>query len=260
MAYFSFTTGLFHRYYLIMMGPPLAALAGITAWTLIQLWKRRPLWAWTVLLVLSGFTVAFEIFTLRHYVDTFGVVTPIAIISWMAGMVLLLRRGTPGTPWVGIALLSTGLLATPLAWSALTTFNTHPDVALPTAGADRMSATTFMTPNQESLGPVGEAILAHVQASTHPSSYLLATSTARDAAPFILATGSPVFTFGGFTGNDPIVDLDGFIGMLEQGELRYVLGLPQQKPEIARWIRGHCAMVEVPGPERHPLFDCRLGD
>jgi len=268
MVYFSFTTGLFHRYYLIMLGPPLAALAGLTAWALIQLWKRRPLWGWTVLLVLSGFTVAFQVFTLRQHPHTFGTVTAVATISWLLGMVLLLRRGTAVTRWAGIALVGTALLAAPLTLSVLTTSNTNPDVALPTAGADGMSATTFMIPNHELLGPVGEAILTHVQANTAPSSYLLATDTARDAAPFILATGSPVFTFGGFTGNDDVVDLDGLIEMVEDGDLRYVLGLPQQKPDIARWIQGHCAVVEVPGfasaarggEEGQPLFDCRLKD
>jgi hypothetical protein len=160
-----------------------------------------------------------------------------------------------------------------LTWSALTTFNTNPDVALPTAGADGMSATTFMTPNQELLGPDGEAILAYVQANTDPDGYLLATNTARGAAPFILQTGRPVFTFGGFTGRDAVVDLDGFVEMVESGELRYVLGLPHQKPDIARWIRGNCRVVDVPGaasqagsstdgPRGRPdelLFDCGLG-
>jgi hypothetical protein len=217
-------------------------------------------------LVLSGFTVAFEVFTLRHHPDTFGLVTAVAVVSWLAGMALLLPRVSSGLRWVGIALAATALMVAPVTWSALTALNTNPDVALPTAGADGMSASTFMTPNQELLGPDGEAILAYVQASTDPGSYLLATNTARGAAPFILATGSPVFTFGGFTGSDELVDLDGFVEMLEDDELRYVLGLPQQKPDIARWIQGNCAVVEVPGEisragsarsqDSPMLFDC----
>jgi hypothetical protein len=173
-----------------------------------------------------------------------------AILSWLAGMAFLLREGSRGLRWAGIALVSLALLVAPLTWSALTTFNTNPDVALPTAGADGTSATTFMTPNQELLGPDGEAILAYVAANTEPDSTLLATNTARDAAPFILATGRPVFTFGGFTGGDAVVDVEGFIGMVEGGELRYVLGLPQQKPAISQWVRTNCTPVEVPGASR----------
>jgi 4-amino-4-deoxy-L-arabinose transferase-like glycosyltransferase len=249
-AYFTFTTGLFHRYYLIMLGPPLAALVGITLWALIRLWRRNRLWGWTVLLVLSGFSVGFEVLTSCSDPVTFGAVAACVILSWLAGMVFLLREGSRGLRWAGIALVSLALLVAPLTWSALTTFNTNPDVALPTAGADGTSATTFMTPNQELLGPDGEAILAYVAANTEPDSTLLATNTARDAAPFILATGHPVFTFGGFTGGDAVVDVEGFIEMVEGGELRYVLGLPQQKPAISQWVRTNCTPVEVPGASR----------
>jgi 4-amino-4-deoxy-L-arabinose transferase-like glycosyltransferase len=253
MAYFSFTTGLFHRYYLIMLGPPLAALVGITLWALIQLWKRNHLWGWTVTLVLTGFTVAFEIFTFRNYPEAFGLVSGIAIVSWLVGMTLTLSgalaqsQGKSLRNYAGIALVGLALLVTPFAWSALTTFNSNPDVALPTAGADGMSATTFMTPNQELLGARGKAILEYVVANTNPDDYLLATNTARGAAPYILETGRKVFTFGGFTGTDDVVDLDGFIGMLRSGELRFVLGLPQQKQEISRWMRDNCSVVDLPG-------------
>jgi hypothetical protein len=86
-----------------------------------------------------------------------------------------------------------------------------------------------------------------------------------------LETGRPVFTFGGFTGRDALVDLDGFIEMIDGGELRHVLGLPQQKPEIARWVRRNCREVAVPGVvlrgegridgplggQDGVLFDCR---
>ncbi|MCD4737739.1 MAG: glycosyltransferase family 39 protein [Anaerolineae bacterium] len=298
MAYFSFTTGLFHRYYLIMLGPPLAALAGITVWSLIQLWRRMHLWGWSVLLVLSGFTVAYEVFTFRSYPDHFGIVAGIAILAWLAGMVLLLplrlrsgqtqdRLRTGSGPsrasarlkdalhplnYAGAALVGIALLAIPFAWSVLTTFNINPDVALPTAGADSMSATTFMTPNKELLGQNGKAILAYVQANTDPDGYLLAANTARGAASYILETGRPVFTFGGFTGNDAVVNLDGFVEMIESGELRYVLGLPQQKPEIVRWMWRNCQAADVPGvvsqesstagprgEQNEALFDCGLG-
>ena len=41
LAYFTFTSGLFHAYYLIMLGPPLAALVGAMAWALVALVTRR---------------------------------------------------------------------------------------------------------------------------------------------------------------------------------------------------------------------------
>ena len=196
----------------------------------------------------------------------------IAIFSWLAGILLLLCQSYKWTRWAGVVLVGVSLLVAPFTWSALTTFNPNPDVALPTAGVDGMSATTFMTPNQELLGVRGAAILDYVTANTDPDSYLLAVNTARGAAPYILETGRKVFTFGGFTGTDDIVDLDGFIRMLRCGEIRFVLGLPQQKPEIARYIQRSCTTVDLPdmkpqgqnqanslrNEQNEELFDCGL--
>jgi 4-amino-4-deoxy-L-arabinose transferase-like glycosyltransferase len=264
-AYFSFTGGLFHRYYLIMLGPPLAALVGISLWALWVFWQRRHAWGWTVLLVLSGFTLAFELFTLRSYPDYAGPVAALSLLAWLAGILWLARRSLGNWGRVlGLSLVALALLAAPFSWSLLTALDTQPNVALPTAGpgeADQTRA-TFMTPDQDALGPVGQAVLEYALAHTDPEAYLLATHNARDAAPYILATGRAVLTFGGFTGSDAVVDLDDFIEMLSSGELRFVLGLPENKPQISRYLREHCSVVELPalspGSRRagDQLYDC----
>ncbi|MBU1880289.1 MAG: hypothetical protein KJ734_15180, partial [Chloroflexi bacterium] len=67
---------------------------------------------------------------------------------------------------------------------------------------------------------------------------------------YILATGRPVLTFGGFSGNDNVVDTEGLAQMVAAGELRYVLVSPdlaQRKPDIAAWLTSHAAVVTVPG-------------
>ncbi|MFQ5616784.1 MAG: hypothetical protein ACE5GO_10065, partial [Anaerolineales bacterium] len=264
MAYFSFTTGLFHRYYLIMLGPAIAALVGITFWAVIHHWKRSSWLGWSLMAFITGITITFEIYTFRTYPEYAGFVTILSLAGLALGMGLLALRHGSGQAlqkarplqYAGAALVLAALLAAPFTWSALTTLNTNPDVALPTAGWDAMSNTTFMTPNQELLSPNGEAILDYLLAHTGAGTYLLATNNARGAAPYILETGRPVLTFGGFTGNDDVVDLGGLLEMLDSGELRYILGLPQNKPEIAGWMVDNCSVVDVPGvtsqPNRQP--------
>ncbi|MBU0512258.1 MAG: hypothetical protein KJ638_11245, partial [Chloroflexi bacterium] len=249
MAYFSFTTGLFHRYYLIMLGPAIAALVGIILWAVIQLWKRNHWMGWVLMLFITGITIIFEIYTFRSYPEYAGWVTGISLLSWLAGAVLLALRSARPLQYAGAALVLAALLVAPFTWSALTTFNTNPNVALPTAGTGDADHTrsTFMTPDESLLGPNGEAILDYLLANTDPDSYLLATLNARGAAPYILETGRPVLTFGGFTGNDDVVSVDDLIEMIESGELRYILGIPQQKQEIAQWMRQACTVVDVPG-------------
>ncbi|MBM3144786.1 MAG: glycosyltransferase family 39 protein [Chloroflexi bacterium] len=248
MSYFSFTTGLFHRYYLIMLGPPVAALVGVTFWGIARHWKQNHALGWLLTAFLSGATIIFEIYVFRTYTDYSGRVTAISLLIWLVGMgVLALSKLLPIRK-AGLALMLAALMVAPFTWSALTTLNTNPNVALPTAGIEASDQTraSNMTPNQEFLNENGQAILAYTLANTDPDSYLLATNNAREAAPYILEVGRPVLTFGGFTGKDNVVDLENLIAMIESDELRYILGLPQN-PEIARWIEASCSVADVPG-------------
>ncbi len=88
--------------------------------------------------------------------------------------------------------------------------------------------------------------LGYLLDHTGEDGYLLATASAHSAAPIILATGRPVFTFGGFTGSDPVIDLDGLQKMVASGELRFILAgeeLTRSKPEIGRWVMQTCQPV-----------------
>ncbi len=248
LVYFSATTGLFHRYYLIMIGPPLAALVGAALVSVEIFWKRRKRWGWTLLLVLSGFTLGFELLILSSYPAYFPLTAALSLLSWIGSMVWLALRSAQG--WqrtLGYILVLAALLAAPFTWSVLTTLNTNPNTALPSAGPASSDSTraTFMTPNEEYLTAYGKAVLEYTQDLTNPEEYLLATNTAKGAAPFILETGRAVLTFGGFTGNDDVVDLERFQELVAEGELRFVLGLPREKPEISGYILSSCELVRL---------------
>ncbi|RME75968.1 MAG: hypothetical protein D6784_06835 [Chloroflexi bacterium] len=249
----------FHAYYLIMLGPPLAALVGAAAWAIWQIFQRRFRFGWLVLVLLAGTTLAFQLVTLPAN-QTIGTGT-VAILLALTGMGLVWGDDWPGADWpgkLGLGLAFAALLVAPLVWSGLTTFNPNPDVWLPRSGpqtADPHRPTTLTADQQKVL----EYLLAH----TDPDDYLLATLNATDAAPYILATGRKVLTFGGFKGGDDVVGVDDLAGMVKNGQLRYILGLPRQKPEIAQWMVNNCRVVdvqplEVSGPRDAPniLYDC----
>jgi 4-amino-4-deoxy-L-arabinose transferase-like glycosyltransferase len=276
--YLSFTTGLFHAYYLIMLGPPLAALTGATLWALERLLARphvRSHWlGWALTILISGLTLAFEIVTLKNYPQYAKTVTAISFVLWLAGITLLAWREKAWLRKLALGLVLLGLLISPLTWSFLTAFNTSPDSALPKAGPGNSNQPANWS--KGFLSPSEERILAYVEANAPAEGYLLATPNARDASPYILATGRPVLTFGGFIGSDNILSASGLAQMVAAGELRFVLytdELAGQKPEIASWVRQNCAPVAIPGlGERQgapvpggagggqrslTLFDCR---
>lgn len=249
MAYFSFTTGLWHRYYLIMLGPPIAALVGISVWSLAKHWKQNPTLGWILAALLTSLTIIFEIYTFRNYPDYSTWVSVISILIGLAGIAVLAVSKLLPLHKVGLSLLLLAMLVAPFTWSLLTTLNTNPNVGLPTAGAQSSDQTrsTFMTPDVTNLSSNGEAILAYVSANVDPDDYLLATLNARGAAPYILETGRKVLTFGGFGGRDDVVSVEDLEQMVASGELRYILGMPHQKQDIAQWVAENCSVVDVPG-------------
>jgi len=257
VAYFTFTSGLFHAYYLIMLGPPLAALVGATAWALWRVLERRRWLGWMLLALLAGVALVFQMVTLWNYPDYGLWIAPIAILLFVLGLGILALTAWRARPWLGKAVVGMTLMAAmvaPLAWSGLTALNTRPNVALPRSGPDAGQAGRQSMP--DILSPPQEVILDHLLANTDPDSYLVATVSARDASPYILTTLRPVLTFGGFSGGDNVVDVDQLAQMVADDELRFVLaddGLARQKREIGAWLTDSCATVTIPGATRSEL-------
>jgi 4-amino-4-deoxy-L-arabinose transferase-like glycosyltransferase len=267
LAYFSFTSGLFHAYYLIMLGAPLAALLGATAWALRELCLQRRWLGLALVAVTTGATLALQVITVQAHPAYVGWVTAGSLVLWLSGLTLLAAHRQPSGRTVALALVIVALTMAPLLWSTLTALNPNPDVALPRSGPNseptpRTGASGMQSTDQE-------AILEHLLANTEPDSYLVATLTATDAAAYILATGRPVLTFGGFRGSDDVVDEEKLEEMVADGELRFVLGrgLEREKPKIAAWLEENCSTAAIHGlnspglgsrgaPGSSTLYDC----
>lgn len=59
-----------------------------------------------------------------------------------------------------------------------------------------------------------------------------------------------MLTFGGFSGNDQIIDAAGVAEMVANGELRYILvsdNMDQSHRDIAVWVTESCVPTSVPG-------------
>jgi 4-amino-4-deoxy-L-arabinose transferase-like glycosyltransferase len=268
VVYFSFTSGLFHVYYLLMLGPPLAALVGITGWALARTLGRMRRWrGWSVAAVLVAVTLAFQLRALHGYPAYQALVLAGAIPLLGLGLFLTWRRGSSDVSRVlalGSMLLAT--LVAPLAWSAATTLNPRPDVTLPHAGPE--PGDPRRSGDIATLSPSQRAILDHTLDHTPPGGYLLAALSAHETSAYILATGRPVLTFGGFNGSDIVVNAEGLARMVADGALRFVLGqnLDRARPEIFAWLQERCTLVDGawhnetgPGGERMALYDCGGG-
>lgn len=255
MIYFSFTTGLFHRYYLIMLGPPLAALAGMAFWSVVQLRKCNHWLSWrSMLAIITLATLGFQSMMLSGY-EAASWLLPVSILTALIGLGLTALKSTDRLHRAAMALVLAAVLVAPFTWSVQVAASDNPNVALPTASTVDRTSTSFMTPNNTTMTSNEKMITEYLLANTDSDSYLLATLNARGAAPYILETGRPVLTLGGFTGSDQVIDAAGLAQMVSDGELRFVLfsnQIPRSHPEIAIWMQQTCIPVDVPGLKIQP--------
>jgi len=106
-------------------------------------------------------------------------------------------------------------------------------------------------------------LLQH-QGSTY---YLVVAADSNSAASYIIETGRPVMSLGGFGGNDPILTLAQFQAMVQNNTVRYVLGGggggQGNSSAIMQWVQTTCKAVSIgsgqstaPGRSSSGLYDC----
>ncbi len=244
--YFSFTSGLMHAYYTIMLGPPLAALCGAGLWAVLRLRARSTWLAWGGLALLWSACALVQWTLLASYTGTYAWLTALLLAAGLTGLLLALLR--PAALFrVGLALAALSLLAAPFTWSLAAALDPSPNTSLPSAnrsqdGMDRGPG--------EQRAEINQAILGFLLEHTTPGAYLFATSSSQAASPYILATGRPVLALGGFSGSDPVLDVEGFANWVSAGKIRYVLNeFDRQQSQISQWVQTNCRAITIPGSE-----------
>jgi 4-amino-4-deoxy-L-arabinose transferase-like glycosyltransferase len=260
-AVFSAAGGLFSPYYMVLLAPPLAVLAGTGA---ITLWRGAP----SRLAGALGACAAWQ----AHVVspETAWGARGILAIVLLAGAVLAggaLMAGPHRMRGAALAAGIASLCVAPAAWAigTISSEGGRPIARLARA-QDRPRRATGAEGGQV------RAMLPFLLAHQGDAKFLAATSNALLAAPLIAATGLPAIAFGGSQGTMPVVGAAALAGLVDTGALRYaILGQrgPRRRETVetasAQWIRAHGTLVQgvtiAPGPDagRLDLFDLRPG-
>jgi len=234
----------FHAYYMIMLAPPLSAVVGAGLSWFTDLgsgvqWKKGAL-VFALLL-----TLIFQIFLALEFI-TFTVLffLPIGVFIICAAVLLFTKKLR--TAQMLSTLLFISVLLIPLWWTVQTVLVGNPHTGLPSAYAGE-SGGMMRPPIDDQGNPRQNALLDFLMANTEDSKYLVAVQNANTGAPFVLATGRPVLYMGGFTGSDPVIDMEGLRELVEAGDLRYIYyqNIGQEKDQkVKGWLRSSCQVVE----------------
>jgi 4-amino-4-deoxy-L-arabinose transferase-like glycosyltransferase len=257
IIFFSFA-GLFHRYYLEMMSPAIAALvgAGIAA-----MWNdyRQDRWRGWLLPVAILVTAIGQAAMLLHFPDWGKWLIPTILGMTLIGIIgLIISRFFPALRLLPFNFCLLTLLIAPTAWS-ITPLVNGGDSGLPFAGPELLGR-----PHRGTNLPAESRLTDYLHANRNGAQYLVATINAQTAAPIMVATGEPVMALGGFTGNDRILTTDQLAARVANNDVRFFLMPVEwgQQPELLRWIRNNCEPAEFtprnpnPVPGGQQLYDC----
>ncbi|MDD7796164.1 glycosyltransferase family 39 protein [Clostridium sp. 'White wine YQ'] len=267
-TYFSFTTGLFHPYYLTMLAPPIAALVGIGITSMWELYKQG---GWKSWLLPASFIInaGVQLLILSYYYNSSSIpkfimiaITILSIASSIAlGIFNLIKKKKDDiddkTSKITKGLITTalvGLLIAPAIWSGTTMFYKMAGT-FPSAGLSLMTGSGGMD-GRGMGGSFGSSsgtdsstqkLVNYLKANTTTEKYLVAVQSSNGtAASIIIQTGGSVMTLGGFSGSDKILTLDEFKNLVSEGQIRYVLTGGQGgggNNEIMNWVKENGTLV-----------------
>jgi 4-amino-4-deoxy-L-arabinose transferase-like glycosyltransferase len=251
----------FHSYYLVTLGPPVAALAAIGVaggWRALRDGTRL---AWLLPVALIGGGLLEGRLLMPYAGTAYGWLAPLTLgVTLFSGVVLggvwLLQRfdarSVPGLATGAAALGVVALLMAPTIWAAMPALGAGggmlPSAVGPrggvAAGAGFARGGGAENPGVRGGpggagasgrpdgffrgGPGGGAnqqqVLDYLEANQGTAEFLVATSNAMSAAPLVLETGKPVMALGGFLGSDPILNAQSFANLVQSGVVRFVMG------------------------------------
>ncbi|GII95067.1 ArnT family glycosyltransferase [Sinosporangium siamense] len=290
----SFAEGV-HPYYTSSFAPAVAALAGAGAVAAARLWNGP--WPGPVLLpLLIVVTTVWAVVILGDvpYAPPWSA-TAVAAAGGVALFLLVVSKisefGGRPVGLLGAGVAAAGALLGPAVWSAATLDRPTSTVGAffamiePVAGpSDYEAKAAAMLKvrrplRAEELKAAEAALISaipHADQGLHnylrrrqgQARYLMATTGAELAAPYIARFGSAVLPMGGFTGGGPRPSAQELASLVEQGQVRYVLtggyGVQNRaNRDRTSWVHTSCRPVAPSAygarrVQRAPvLYDCK---
>ena len=254
LIYFSIST-FFHRYYLATMAPAIAALVGIGVAAMWEAWQTSRWGKWLfpgVLIVSASVQVFFLVFypfwrPLDVLLAALALASVVVLVwSWYKGRVE--NKGVRASCWAGAGFVVgiASLLIAPTVWTAIPVFSCPGTIgSIPFAGPHDQECRPF------AIQPfLDRTLVDYLETNRDGARYMAATYDMGIAGLGILETGEPFMSLGGYRGSDPILTVETFTQLVEEGQVRYYVSMneeadfPQQEA-IRAWVEENCPPADT---------------
>lgn len=264
--YFSFIGTMAHSYYLTMMAPSICVLAGVGIAKMWVMYKEGGIKAAILptVLIINGIV---ELLMMSYYIE-YSITNEMMIISGIlcilfsilliifafikSGKYLWKTEKYINVKKFSLTVAFVGILIAPSFWS-FTTVAYKMSGSAPSAGLRLVNNKDHQVNIKDWFlkAPNGntntEKLVNFIDSREGNEKYFLAAEKANDIADFIIRTGNPVMTVGGFSGRDKILTLDEFESEVKNGEVKYVLlrNNENENKDIAAWIRKNGKKIDL---------------
>jgi 4-amino-4-deoxy-L-arabinose transferase-like glycosyltransferase len=248
-TFFSFA-GFFHRYYLCMFAPAIAALCGIGIIKMFEEFRNKNNIKQFMLPISLIITIVIQIKYVLNYTQLKTWLIPIIAITGSVSLLLMILnyiRPKKITIFIIGAFMLISILAAPFYW-ALTPVMYVPNATMPYAGPELASQgggeTSGAGMPQGGSNMTSEGNMAEDESDIYQSenssenkkesgleeylvnnykegSFLVVSQRASDVAQYIMDTGLSAYGYGGFLGSDNSLTLDKLKEYVAEGKIRY---------------------------------------
>ncbi|HWQ64717.1 MAG TPA: glycosyltransferase family 39 protein, partial [Methanospirillum sp.] len=279
LLYFSFTSGFYHTYYVVMVAIPLAGLVGIGAVSMFDAYQRPGIRGWLLIaaILVSGFC---QWVFLKYNPDFLAPLSWIVLVGSLLGAAVLILIRTHSSlisPGIGtiVVLITVGLLCVaPFAWSC-TPVIYKGEGNMPSAGPSLVSG------HGQGMGP-GElqgnssALYSYLASHQSGEKYMVGVESSRSAGDLILSYSASVMAMGGYSGGDQILTNESLKTLIQEGKIRFFLlgqkgqGMPgRESGGVTQWVQDSCPAVSesewnsgtnqanTTSPMQNRLYDCK---
>ena len=219
---FSYAQGIMHSYYTSAMAPGVAALVGIGTVALADALRRDRRWLWAAF-ALVGVTLYTQIYIENRVPDFYGWVRPLTVVVTVIGLAIVVALTLRRTSSLGgLAVMMTGLLLLPAAWTISASANTSLNATLPQAGPQQGASGATFGSDAFDKSTTGLAAWLRTQ-NTSGTTWPLVVANSQNASRLIAEDQLSVMSLGGFSGVDNTISVAGFAKLVSIGAIRFVV-------------------------------------
>lgn len=212
--YFSFSSGMVHRYYLAMLSPAIAGLIGIGVSVLIEKYSQNK----SIIIVIFVASAASQLYIQSLYKDWLNWILPLCAVAFAVSIILIFWEIKNRVKNEIIALPIAVLLILPGIWS-FTPIIYGNNAQLPIAGPELVNQGDLFDRH-----PDLSNLITFLKENRGDAKYIASVPSAMDmGAELILQSGEPVMVLGGFNGGDNPLTLEKYKNMISTGKIKYAI-------------------------------------